>query len=47
MNSDKNATLRSRLTAVIEQFEPRPAFSCLFGSAARGEAGRLSDVDVG
>jgi predicted nucleotidyltransferase len=37
----------THLRAAIEQFHPQPAFSCLFGSTARGDAGPLSDIDVG
>lgn len=43
----EHSELVFRARTVLEHFNPRPAFSCLFGSVAREEAGPLSDIDVG
>lgn len=47
LNQEFEAAYRDRIIAAVEQFRPRPAFSCLFGSVARGEAGSFSDIDLG
>ncbi|MFO8004989.1 nucleotidyltransferase family protein [Thioalkalivibrio sp.] len=47
MSAHRNTDLQNRIRTVVEQFRPRVAFSCLFGSVARGEDGSLSDIDLG
>jgi hypothetical protein len=44
--ADPTASLRRRLSALVEGWPYPPTYLCLFGSWARGEAGLASDVDL-
>lgn len=44
--ADQWLTLLQRMKDDLAQWNPEPVSACLFGSAARGEAGVSSDVDV-
>ena len=38
--------LWSRLREAFAQWQPRPVYACVFGSAARGDGGPESDIDI-
>lgn len=44
--ADQWAVLLERIQDDLRQWEPAPVTACLFGSAARGEAGKDSDIDL-
>jgi predicted nucleotidyltransferase len=44
--ADQWATLLQRIKDYLAEWNPEPVSACLFGSAARGEAGVASDIDL-
>jgi predicted nucleotidyltransferase len=46
MLADLRLELWRRLRASLGKWEPSPIFACVFGSAARGDGGVDSDIDI-